>query len=203
MIEVRGMVREHQLGGPAHGLRHEEGESRGCGPHQGIVGGGVGMGVIDDYIAGSPKEVQGALKKLRQAVRKAAPGAEEKISYGLPCFALAGNLVYFGAWKTHIGFYPGSARAQEVFKREFAPFDPSKGTLRFPLDRPLPLDLVARVVRFRIQENLEKAAKSGQRAKPKSKPKAAAKPKRITGKVSKKASRKASGKTSEKTSKKA
>lgn len=150
------------------------------------------MSVIDDYIAGSPLEVRGALRKIRQTIRKAARGTEEKISYGLPCFALEGNLVYFGAWKAHIGFYPGSTQAQEAFKKEFASFAPSKGTLRFPLDRPMPLELVAKIVRFRVRENLEKAAK---KTKPKAKSKATAKPKRkASGKVSEKASMKVSRK---------
>jgi uncharacterized protein YdhG (YjbR/CyaY superfamily) len=163
------------------------------------------MRVVDEYIGGNPKEAQGALRKIRQAIRKAAPGAEEKISYGIPCFAQEGNLVYFGGWKTHIGFYPGSNQAHEVFKKEFAPFSPSKGTLRFPLDRPMPLDLVAEVVRFRVQENLEKAAKkaakkSPTKPKPKSMHKAGSK---AMAKPNKKASGKVSKKISKKTSKKA
>lgn len=160
------------------------------------------MGVIDDYIAGSPEGIRGALRKLRLAIRKAAPGAQEKISYGLPCFVLDRNLVYFGAWKTHIGFYPGSTRAQEAFKKEFTPFEPSKGSVRFPLDRPLPLDLIERVVRFRVQENLEAAAK---KSKPRTtaKPEAKAKPKSKSNTQPKTKPRpKISGKGLKKTSKK-
>ena len=96
------------------------------------------------------------LEDLRRTIRAAAPRAEEKISYRMPAFYLQGNLVYFAVFKNHIGFYPTSSGV-EAFARELASYDVSKGTVRFPLDRPLPLKLIARIVRFRAAENLKRA----------------------------------------------
>jgi len=96
---------------------------------------------IDEYIAGFPPDVQARLESVRHAIRKAAPGAQEKISYGIPTFALRGNLVHFAAFRNHVGFYPGAAGIAE-FVNEFAGYEASKGTVRFPMDRPIPLALI-------------------------------------------------------------
>jgi uncharacterized protein YdhG (YjbR/CyaY superfamily) len=111
---------------------------------------------IDEYIAGFPPEVQVILERIRTTIREAAPGAEETISYQMPTFKLKGNLVYFAAFKKHIGFYPTGAGIEQ-FKSELTLYEGSKGTARFPLDKPIPLDLIDKIVRFRVAQNLEKA----------------------------------------------
>ena len=111
---------------------------------------------IDEYISGFPKNVQKLLKQMRTTIRKEASGAEETISYGIPTFKLNGNLVHFAGFKNHIGFYPAPAGI-EAFKQEVAPYEAGKGSLHFPLDQPLPLDLVTKIVKFRVQQNLEKS----------------------------------------------
>lgn len=111
---------------------------------------------IDEYIAMFPAETQSLLAELRATIRAAAPEAQEKISYQMPTFAQAGNLVHFAAHKEHIGFYPAPS-AIEAFRAELAPFESSKGAVRFPIDRPLPLDLIRRIVEFRVAENLRQA----------------------------------------------
>jgi uncharacterized protein YdhG (YjbR/CyaY superfamily) len=117
---------------------------------------------IDDYIAGFPDETKRILEKLRETIRAAAPGAEEKISYQMPALYLQGNLVYFAAFKNHIGFFPTSSGVA-AFKRELAPYAISKGTIRLPLDKPLPLKLITKIVKFRVAENMKKARlKAGQ-----------------------------------------
>jgi uncharacterized protein YdhG (YjbR/CyaY superfamily) len=108
---------------------------------------------IDKYISTFPTEVQQVLEDLRKAIQDAAPNAEEAISYGMPAFKLNGDLVYFAAYKKHIGFYPRGPSAIEAFKEELSGYDLSKGTIRFPLDRPIPFDLVRRIVKFRVQQN--------------------------------------------------
>ena len=113
---------------------------------------------IDEYIPAFPKNVQTILQELRQAVRDAAPQAEEAISYQMPAFKLNGNLVYFAAFKNHIGFFPTSS-AMEVFKKEVKEYKTGKGTLRFPMDKPMPLNLVKKIVKFRVKENLDKKKK--------------------------------------------
>jgi len=112
---------------------------------------------IDEYIAMFPAETQKILQELRATIHAAAPGAVEKISYQMPAFALKGNLVYFAAWKDHIGFYPTSSGTQ-AFQQEISTYEFSKGTVKFPIDQPLPLDLISRIVKFRVAENLKKAA---------------------------------------------
>jgi uncharacterized protein YdhG (YjbR/CyaY superfamily) len=112
---------------------------------------------IDEYIAGFPPDVRRRLKDIRSTIRKAAPAAEEAISYQMPTFRLHGNLVHFAAFKNHIGFYP-APRAIEEFKKELAPYAGSKGTVKFPLDEPIPLGLISRMVKFRVKKNLELAA---------------------------------------------
>ena len=109
---------------------------------------------IDEYIAAFPKDVQIILEGLRQAIREAAPEAEEVISYRIPAFKLNGILVWFAAFKEHIGFYP-RVSAIETFKEKLSPYEISKGTVRFPIDKPIPFDLVKEIVRFRVKENLD------------------------------------------------
>ena len=112
---------------------------------------------IDDYINGYPKEVQKLLNQMRKTIRKAAPKAEEAIKYGIPTFVFEGNLVHFGGAKNHIGFYPGASGISS-FKKQLAKYKTSKGAAQFPLDQALPLDLVTEIVKYRIKENLWKAA---------------------------------------------
>ena len=113
---------------------------------------------IDEYIAQFPKEVQELLEKMRTIIHKAAPKAEEAMAYGIPTFKLNGNLVHFGGYKSHIGFYPAPSGI-EAFKKELAKYEGSKGTIRFPLDKPLPVTLITQVVKFRVAKNLEKVKK--------------------------------------------
>ena len=111
---------------------------------------------IDSYIAGFPEDVQLRLEKLRATIRKAAPEAEEAISYQMPTFKLHGNLVHFAAYKNHIGFYPAPSGI-EAFKKEFSIYKYAKGSVQFPLDQPIPLELVSKIVKFRVAENQAKA----------------------------------------------
>jgi uncharacterized protein YdhG (YjbR/CyaY superfamily) len=117
---------------------------------------------IDDYITGFPDNVQAILRQIRQLVRDLAPEAEESISYQMPTFKLHGPLVYFGAYKSHIGFYP-TPSGTEKFQEELAPYKSGKGSIRFPIDQPIPFDLIAEIVKFRVQENLEKAEAIGKK----------------------------------------
>ncbi len=112
---------------------------------------------VDEYIAAHPKNVQFILEELRQVIRRSAPKAEETISYQIPAFKLNGNLVWFAAFKNHIGFYPTSS-AISAFKERLSDYDISKGTVRFPLNKPVPYDLIKEMVRFRVKENLSKKA---------------------------------------------
>jgi uncharacterized protein YdhG (YjbR/CyaY superfamily) len=119
---------------------------------------------IDEYIASCPKDVQEILQRVRETIRKAAPGAQETISYRMPAFTLAGNLVYFAAFKKHIGFYPTSSGI-EKFKNELSAYRGAKGSVQFPIGKPIPLDLITRIVTFRVKENLEKAEAKGKKKK--------------------------------------
>ena len=110
---------------------------------------------MDEYIGTYPKNVQDILQKLRQTIRKAAPKAEEAISYQIPTFKLNGNLVHFAAFKNHIGFYP-TPSAIKAFKKELSPYKGAKGSVQFPIDKPVPYDLVREIVIFRVKENLKK-----------------------------------------------
>jgi uncharacterized protein YdhG (YjbR/CyaY superfamily) len=110
---------------------------------------------IDEYLSGYPKHVQRLLTQMRLTIKKAAPKATEKISYGIPTFALEGNLVHFAAFKNHIGFYP-TALAIAAFNKELSSYKCSKGTVQFPLDKPLPLNLVSRMVKFRVKQKMMK-----------------------------------------------
>jgi uncharacterized protein YdhG (YjbR/CyaY superfamily) len=112
---------------------------------------------IDDYIVGFPANVQGKLKQIRRTIRRAAPGAEEAISYQIPTFILNGGLLFFAAWKKHIALYPaptGSAR----FNKQLSRYRTEKSTVRFALDEPIPLDLITQIVKLRVKDNLRKAA---------------------------------------------
>lgn len=115
---------------------------------------------IDEYIAGFPPAVQKILEQVRATVRKAAPQAAEAIKYQIPTFTQNGNLVHFAAWQTHIGFYP-APRALAEFKDELAKYEGSKGAVKFPLDKPMPLSLISKIVKYRVRENLAKAAAKG------------------------------------------
>ena len=110
---------------------------------------------IDEYIAGCPENVRETLEEIRAIIRKAAPGAEEKISYHMPAFDLNGILVYFAAQTRHIGFYPTSSGVT-AFQKELGSYKSSKGAIQFPLDQPLPLELIDRIVKFRVRENAER-----------------------------------------------
>lgn len=110
---------------------------------------------IDDYIARFPTDVQAILEQVRKTIQVAAPEAEEAISYAMPTFKLHGNLVHFAAYKNHIGFYP-APRGLEEFKDELSGYKGAKGSVQFPINQPMPLDLIARIVAFRAKENLEK-----------------------------------------------
>jgi uncharacterized protein YdhG (YjbR/CyaY superfamily) len=120
------------------------------------VSGAMKSKSIDDYIAGFPNSVQEKLKEIRRRIRKAAPDAEETIKYGIPTFTLNGNLVHFAAFKNHIGFYP-APRGLEKFKDELSAYEGGKGSVRFPLDKPIPFDVISKIVKFRVKNNLERA----------------------------------------------
>lgn len=117
---------------------------------------------IDEYIAGFPKGVQEILQKIRMTIRKAAPHAEETIKYQMPTFTLKGNLVHFAAFKKHIGFYPAPT-GTEKFQKEISVYKGAKGSVRFPLDKPIPFDLISKIVKFRVKENLERAEAKGKK----------------------------------------
>jgi uncharacterized protein YdhG (YjbR/CyaY superfamily) len=117
-----------------------------------------GYKTIDEYIATFPENVQSILKELRETIRDAAPQAEEIISYQMPAFKQNGILVYFAAFKNHVGFFPTSSGIA-AFKEELSEYETSKGTVRFPMDKPIPLDLVKKIVRYRVEENLDKKKK--------------------------------------------
>jgi len=110
--------------------------------------------------------VQEVLQKIRLTIRKAAPAAQETIKYKMPTFTLNGNLVYFAAFKKHVGFYPPVTGYQEI-RDELSEYEGPKNSLRFPLDRPMPLALITKIVKFRVQENLEKAAEKQKQARKK------------------------------------
>ena len=113
---------------------------------------------IDEYIADFPKDVQERLQKVRAAIKKAAPKAEEKIAYLIPTFVLNGNLIHFAGYNNHIGLYPGS-RPIEEFKDELTKYRISKGTVQLPLDKPLPLGLIGRITKSCVKRNQEKASR--------------------------------------------
>ena len=113
---------------------------------------------VDDYIATQPETVQAILERVRGAIRKAIPRAEEVISYQIPAYKLDGGaVIYFAGWKEHYSLYPASDRLVKAFKSDLAPYKISKGTIRFPLDEPVPAKLIADIAKFRAQETLERA----------------------------------------------
>jgi uncharacterized protein YdhG (YjbR/CyaY superfamily) len=120
-----------------------------------MIAGEKEVTTIDEYIKTFPEHVQIILKKMRVTIRDAAPEAQEAISYQMPTFRLNGNLVHFAAFKNHIGFYP-SPSGIEAFKEELSPYKSAKGSVQFPMDKPVPYDLVKKIVQFRVQENLKK-----------------------------------------------
>ncbi len=117
-----------------------------------------GKDLIDNYISGFPKEVQDMLEKIRTAIIKAAPAAEETIGYGIPTFKLHGNLVHFAGYKNHVGFYPAPS-AIKAFEKELSIYKGAKGSVQFPLDKPLPVALITKIVKFRVKENKMKTKK--------------------------------------------
>ena len=123
-----------------------------------------GFNSIDEYIASFPEEIQNILQELRATIKASAPGATEIISYQMPAFALKGNLVFFAAWKDHIGFYP-TPSGTKTFERELSIYESSKGTVKFPIDKPLPLELISKIVKFRVAENLKKAEEKSEKKK--------------------------------------
>ncbi|MBN1410823.1 MAG: DUF1801 domain-containing protein [Spirochaetales bacterium] len=116
------------------------------------------METIDEYIKSFPKEVQKILQQIRATIKKAAPDAEEAIKYRMPTFVLNGNLVHFAAFKNHIGFYPIPSGIT-AFKNELSAYKQGKGSVQFPLDKPMPLALISKIVKFRVKENRAKATK--------------------------------------------
>ena len=111
---------------------------------------------IDEYILKFPVEIQETLEMLRKVIKEAAPDAKEKISYQMPTFDLNGNLVHFAAYKNHIGFYP-SPSGIDKFKNELSEYKGAKGSVQFPIDKPLPYELISKIVKFRVDENIKKA----------------------------------------------
>jgi uncharacterized protein YdhG (YjbR/CyaY superfamily) len=113
---------------------------------------------IDEYIAAQPETVQSLLQEIRSAIALAAPNAAQKISYQMPTFYLNGNLVHFAACEKHIGFYP-TASGVKAFEKELTGYKHAKGSIQFPSDRPLPITLIRKIVKFRVEENSKKRAK--------------------------------------------
>ncbi len=111
---------------------------------------------IDTYIASFPAETQKLLKQIRETIKEAAPDAEEKMGYGIPTFTLQGNLVHFASFKNHIGFYPAPSGIV-AFRKELVAYKNSKGAVQFPIDKAIPFGLIAKIVKFRVKENLAKA----------------------------------------------
>ncbi len=116
----------------------------------------VGFASIDEYISTFAKEIQKILEEIRVTIKAAAPEAKEKISYQMPTFDLKGNLVHFAAFKNHIGFYPTPSGIQK-FKKELSVYEGAKGSVQFPLDKPIPYDLISKIVKFRVEENMANA----------------------------------------------
>ncbi len=119
---------------------------------------------IDEYIAGFPPDVQEILQKIRTTIRQAAPKAQETISYRMPTFKLNGNLVYFAGFKNHIGFYPIPS-GMKKFRQELSAYPQGKGSVQFPLDKPIPYRLISQIVKFRARENLARAKAKGKKNK--------------------------------------
>lgn len=118
-----------------------------------------GKQLVEAYITGFSKEMQALLQKMRATISKAAPGAEETIGYGIPTFKLNGNLVHFGGYKNHIGFYPAPS-AIKKFEKELSVYEGAKGSVQFPADKPLPVALITKIVQYRVKENETKTSKT-------------------------------------------
>jgi uncharacterized protein YdhG (YjbR/CyaY superfamily) len=110
---------------------------------------------VAEYMESLPDSTRQSMEVVREAIRIAAPEAEELISYKMPAFRYHGMLCYYGAWKEHISLYPGSTIVMSRFKEDLAPYAQTKGGVRFPLDRPMPIDLIESIVKFRVEQNLE------------------------------------------------
>jgi uncharacterized protein YdhG (YjbR/CyaY superfamily) len=121
---------------------------------------------IDEYISKFPSEVQEILKVLREVIKRAAPDAEERISYQMPTFVLHGNLVHFAAYRKHVGFYP-TPSGIEAFKLELSEYEGGKGSIQFPIDKPLPYELISKIVKFRVAENMKVAEEKPTKKVPK------------------------------------
>jgi uncharacterized protein YdhG (YjbR/CyaY superfamily) len=117
---------------------------------------------VDDYLRSQPENVQRTLRQVRSTIRKAMPGAEETISYGIPAFKLSGRTVlYLAGWKEHYSLYPASRAMEVAFKKQLAPYGLSgKGTIRFPFSERVPVGLIAALVKFRLKEAAERARTS-------------------------------------------
>lgn len=113
---------------------------------------------IDEYIAGFPADIQKILQEVREAIRSEAPGASEKIGYGIPTFTLNGNLIHFAAFKNHIGLYP-TPNGLEEFKEQLSGYKGAKGSVQFPLNQPMPIDLIKKITRFRVTKMMAKPKK--------------------------------------------
>ena len=116
---------------------------------------GIKFKTVDEYIATFPAKTKSILKELRKTIKQSAPQAEEVISYNMPAMKLHGALVYYAAYKNHIGFYPVSSGIR-AFQKELAVYKGAKGSVQFPIDGPMPLTLISKIVKFRVSENLEK-----------------------------------------------
>ncbi len=114
---------------------------------------------MNEYIAGFPKDVQEILEQIRATIRKAAPAASETIKYAMPTFTLNGNLVHFAAFKNHIGFYPAPTENEE-FKKELSGYKTGRGSVQFPIDKPMPLNLITKIVMLEVKKHLERAKKN-------------------------------------------
>jgi uncharacterized protein YdhG (YjbR/CyaY superfamily) len=123
-----------------------------------------GFHSIDEYIATFPEDIQTLLEAVRATIKASAPDAEERISYQMPTFALNGNVVHFAALKNHIGLYP-TPSGIEAFKDELSMYESTKGAVRFPISQPLPMELISKIVQFRVTENLKKAAAKARKKK--------------------------------------
>jgi uncharacterized protein YdhG (YjbR/CyaY superfamily) len=124
----------------------------------------MAISTIDDYILQFSPEIQEILKKVRTVLKESAPEATEKISYQMPTFALNGNLVHFAACKNHIGFYPAPSGIN-AFEEKLSEYKSSKGAVQFPLDKPIPYELISEIVQFRVAENKQKAEEKAKKKK--------------------------------------
>ncbi|MBL7761802.1 MAG: DUF1801 domain-containing protein [Chitinophagaceae bacterium] len=118
---------------------------------------------VQEYISSLPAKSKAIVKELRKTIQQAAPEAEEVISYNMPSFQYEGGLVYYAAWRDHISIYPRTAALEKALKKELAPYAASKGTLKFPLSEPVPFALISKIVKIRLQENIDKIKKKAKK----------------------------------------